>query len=81
MKDYEHRIRRYAVNVETDLHRSDTTSVNMNSIVYRFAYSVMGDLAFSKEADSSDMEWQRAVNTSKLSSYTWSFQRPFWNAN
>ncbi|KAI7781233.1 cytochrome P450 [Diaporthe eres] len=63
MKDYEHRIRKYAINVETDLHRSNSATVNMNSIVYQFAYSVMGDLAFSKEADSSDMEWQRTVNT------------------
>lgn len=65
MKDYEHRIRKYAVNVKNDLDNNNTASINMNSIVYRFAYSVMGDLAFTKEADSSDMEWQRTVDTSK----------------
>lgn len=66
MKDYEHRIRRHAANVETSLRQAKTTIIDMNSIIYRFAYSVMSDLAFGKEADESDMEWERAFRASEL---------------
>ncbi|POS69433.1 cytochrome P450 [Diaporthe helianthi] len=63
MKDYEHRIRRHAGNVETSLRKAKTTIIDMNSIIYRFGYSVMSDLAFGKEADEMDTEWQRAFRT------------------
>lgn len=67
MRDYERRIRKYALKAESLIPPSNQTPnpIDMNALIYRFAYDVMSDLAFGTSTDksSNDTEWQRSVRT------------------